>query len=186
MDSIALAYWKRPTLAFTVDYGQKPAPAEIQAAKQVSQSIGIEHHIIKVDCSHLGSGDMIGTQALPLAPATDWWPFRNQLLVTLACMKGISLGMGELLVGTVATDGFHKDGTKEFYGHLSKLMEYQEGNIIVSNPAHEMSTTDLIRKSRLPKSILLWAHSCHTSSDPCMKCNGCKKYLFTLQELGID
>ncbi len=28
MDSIALAYWKRPELAITINYGQKPFLAE--------------------------------------------------------------------------------------------------------------------------------------------------------------
>lgn len=186
MDSIAIAYWKRPTFAFTIDYGQKPAEAEIQAAQQVAKCLNIEHHTISIDCSALGSGDMSRNEALPIAPVSEWWPFRNQLLVTLACMKGIGLGLKELFVGSVVTDVAHSDGTKEFYSHLSRLIEYQEGNIAISSPASELSTVELVKKSGVPISLLLWAHSCHTSKSPCMNCNGCKKYLSTLQELGID
>ncbi len=186
MDSIALAYWKRPKYSFTIDYGQKPAKAEISAAIQISNYLGINHHIISVDCSELGCGDMNGTSPLSISPITEWWPYRNQLLVTLACMKGISFGITELLVGSVLTDTSHKDGSKEFYSKLSNLVQYQEGSINISAPAVEMNTIELINKSNIPISLLLWAHSCHTSNQPCMNCNGCKKYLHTLQSLGID
>lgn len=186
MDSIALAYWKRPSYSFTINYGQKPAQAEIQAASQVSKYLGIEHHIIEVDCSQLGSGDLSDKNPISIAPVTEWWPFRNQLLVTLACMKGVSLGIKEMYVGSVLTDGTHKDGTNDFYKYLSQLINYQEGEVIIRYPAIEMTTLDLISHSGIPSSLLLWAHSCHTSNSPCMSCNGCKKYLYTLQELGID
>lgn len=186
MDSIALAYWKRPGHSITIDYGQKPAKAEIHAATQVSNFLGMEHHIVRVDCAQLGSGDMVGTNPLAVAPITEWWPYRNQLLVTLACMKGIILGITELLVGSISTDTSHKDGSKEFYKYISELIKYQEGKIDITVPAIELTTTELIKKSKLPTSLLLWAHSCHTSNEPCMHCNGCKKYLFTLQSLGID
>lgn len=186
MDSIALAYWKNPGHSITIDYGQKAAKAEIRAAQQISKQLDIKHHIIKVDCSALGSGDMNGSKPLKISPITEWWPYRNQLLVTLACMKAVSLGIKELIVGSVSSDGAHKDGTKNFYEYLSKLMEYQEGKIKINCPAIEMNTVELIKKANLPQSLLYWAHSCHTANQPCMKCNGCKKYLYTLQMLGLD
>lgn len=186
MDSIALAYLKRPKYAFTLDYGQKAALAEINAARQVCKELSIDHHIISVDCGSLGSGDMSSKPSISMSPVSEWWPYRNQLLVTLACMKGVVLGIDELIVGSVRTDGAHKDGTMEFYSYLSTLVQYQEGAIKISCPAIDLTTVELIRKSKLPESLLLWAHSCHTSNEPCMNCNGCKKYLFTLQSLNLD
>lgn len=186
MDSIAVSYWKRPQYSFTIDYGQRASGSEIQAAAQVSSQLGMEHHIITVDCSGLGSGDMSEIKSLSVSPVTEWWQYRNQLLVTLACMKGISFGMTELMVGSVATDDSHKDGTLEFYQRISDLIQYQEGNISITCPAINLSTVELIRESKVANSLLLWAHSCHTSNQPCMNCKGCKKYLYTLQELGLD
>lgn len=186
MDSIAITYWKRPKHAFTINYGQKAALAEIQSAAQVCAELGIIHNIINVDCSSLGSGEMAGVESLNLSPAVEWWPYRNQLLVTLACMKGISLGIEELYVGSVITDNVHIDGSEAFYQNLSKVIEMQEGNIKISYPAISMTTSELIINSKVPRSILLWAHSCHTANNPCSNCNGCKKYLFTLQNLGFD
>lgn len=186
MDSIALAYWKKPKYAFTIDYGQKAAKSEIKAASEVTKLLNIKHHIISIDCSSLGSGDMSCAKQLDIAPISEWWPYRNQLLVTLACMKGVVLKIDELLVGSVLTDGSHADGTVGFYDSISNLIGLQEGSISISVPAIKMSTVELIEKSKIPLSILLWAHSCHTSNQPCMHCNGCKKYLYTLQQLDID
>lgn len=186
MDSIALSYWKRPAISFTIDYGQKAASSEIRSARQVSKELGIMHNTIKVDCSQLGSGDMGNDKPLSIAPVSEWWPFRNQLLITLGCMKGVKLGIKELLLGSVLTDASHKDGTGKFYNLLAEVVEFQEGAISVKCPALGMSTIELIKKANVPPSILLWAHSCHTSNQPCMHCNGCRKYLHTLQQLGID
>src|SRR6266568_6936973 len=93
MDSIAIAHWHRPEIAITVDYGQQPAAGEIRAAQAVADVLSIEHHIVRADLSALGSGDMAGSAALGVAPVTEWWPFRNQMLVTLAAMKGLVLGV---------------------------------------------------------------------------------------------
>jgi 7-cyano-7-deazaguanine synthase len=186
MDSIALAYWKKPSYAFTIDYGQKPAQSEIHAATQISKYLGMKHYIVKVDCSGLGSGDMNGSAPISVAPIKEWWPYRNQLLITLACMKGISLGINKMIIGSVSTDNMHKDGSEKFYSKISDLMKFQEGEIEIECPAINLNSVDLIKQSEIPVSLLFWAHSCHTSNQPCMVCNGCKKYLYVLQELGIQ
>ena len=101
LDSLTLAYWRRPDVAFTVNYGQLAAEAEVQASEQICKELAIEHHVINVDCRALGSGDMAGTAAHGVASATDWWPYRNQLLITLVGMKAIGLKITDLMIGTV-------------------------------------------------------------------------------------
>jgi 7-cyano-7-deazaguanine synthase len=183
MDSISLAYWKRPSIAITIDYGHLPAQTEIRSSKIVADNLGIQHHVIKVDCSELGSGDLINETALNISPSTEWWPYRNQLLITLASMKAINLNVTELMVASVKTDGFHKDGTGRFYEYANTLMEYQEGNIKVTAPCIELTTVELIKLSGVPKDLLLWAHSCHKSNIACGNCRGCYKYANVIKEL---
>ncbi|WP_157463940.1 7-cyano-7-deazaguanine synthase [Deinococcus pimensis] len=48
MDSVAIAFWRRPTHAFTVDYGQLAAQGEIDAAASVCGTLGITHHVLRV------------------------------------------------------------------------------------------------------------------------------------------
>lgn len=185
MDSIAIAFWKRPRLAITIDYGQRPAEGEIRAASAASAAMGIEHHVITADLSALGSGDMAGTPALGVAPLSEWWPYRNQMLITLAAMKGIGLGMSKLLIGTLKTDGRHADGRLEFVDAISKLMGVQEGALVIEAPAIALTATELIKASAVPMEILAWAHSCHVSDYACGMCGGCRKHYTTLEALDV-
>lgn len=183
MDSLCIAWWLRPAVAITIDYGQLPAQAEKDAAAAVCAELGIEHHIVLIDCRSLGSGDMAGGAASDHAPASDWWPYRNQMLITFAVMKAISLGVQKLLIGTVKSDGLHADGTPEFVQAISALVVSQEGGITVEAPAIGMSTEELVVRSGVPEAILAYAHSCHKASVPCANCRGCNKYFSVLREV---
>lgn len=183
MDSISLAYWKKPSIAITIDYGQSPAETEIRSSRIVADTLGIEHHVIKVDCRELGSGDLINKKPLAISPSTEWWPYRNQLLVTLALMRCIKLDVDEIMVASVKSDGFHKDGTNPFYEYVNNLSEYQEGNIKISAPCIQYTTSELIQLSGVPKSLLMWSHSCHKSNIACYNCRGCYKYAEVIQQL---
>jgi len=185
MDSIAIAFWKKPAVAFTVDYGQLPGPAEIRAASAVCADLKIEHRIIRVDLRALGSGDLAGTPALGIAGIPEWWPFRNQMLVTLAAMQGITLGVDCLLIGTLRTDGAHADGTREFVSAMNILLQCQEGAMLLEAPAINWTATELVRVSGVPMEILAWAHSCHMSEYACGFCRGCRKHYETFEGLGV-
>lgn len=186
MDSISLAYWKRPDIAFTVDYGQLSAAGEIQAARVVARNLEIPHEIITVNCRELGSGDLAGKPHLEDAPATEWWPFRNQLVLTLAGIRALSLGVKRLIFGSVKTDSFHKDGSAEFFEKISDLFSLQEGNLLVAAPAINLTTAELVKISGIPFSLLAWAHSCHVSQYACGYCGGCAKYYSVMKELGYE
>ncbi|WP_112313008.1 7-cyano-7-deazaguanine synthase [Pseudogemmobacter bohemicus] len=89
MDSIAVAFWQRPEVAITIDYGQKAAEAELLAAAEVAKELNMRHEIVRIDCRPIGSGDMAGNDALAIAPVPEWWPFRNQILITFAAARGV-------------------------------------------------------------------------------------------------
>ena len=183
MDSIAVAFWQRPEIAITIDYGQRAAEAEIAAASQVAKEIGMQHEVITIDCRAIGSGDMAGNDALGVAPVPEWWPFRNQLLVTFAAARGIVLGVTEVMTGSVSSDGTHADGRPEFYDAMDRVTAVQEGGIRISAPALTMTTAELVLHSGVPREILAWAHSCHTGNLACGQCRGCVKHYQVTKEI---
>jgi 7-cyano-7-deazaguanine synthase len=185
-DSIALAWWKRPSVAFTIDYGQASAEGEIRASQAVAEVLGIELECIRVDCRQLGSGELAGQPALPIAPMPEWWPYRNQLIVTIASMRALKHGIQRLLLGTVITDAAHRDGTPTFVDNLDALLACQEGALRVEAPAIALSTIELIRRSGVPMEVLGYAHSCHRGSFACGACRGCMKYSAVVQALGNE
>lgn len=183
MDSISIAYWLRPEFALTIDYGQRSAVGEMRAATHVTQILGISHEVLRLDCSSLGSGDLAGTPPHPNAPVREWWPYRNQLLVTIGAMMGMKLGIRNLLIGSVKSDSIHADGTSTFYEAVNSLLALQEGEMHVLAPAIDLTTTELIRTSEIPLSLLAWAHSCHTGEFACGHCRGCQKHMNVTEEL---
>ena len=186
IDSSSLVFWKRPSICFTVDYGQLPASAEIKASHAITTRLGIHHEIIRVDCSSLGSGDLTRKPTLSISNTPEWWPYRNQLLITLCAMRAIEIGIKELLLGTVRSDTVHRDGTPEFYSLLDQTLACQEGGLRVSAPALTMSSGELIATAKLPIDLLLMTHSCHTGSLPCGRCRGCQRRFATFQALELE
>lgn len=185
MDSTAIAYWKKPSAAITINYGQVPASAEIRAASDVAEALNIEHFIVKSDLSSLGSGDMAGSTPLDIAPVTEWWPFRNQLLITLAAMKAVQIGVKKIIIGTLKTDKCHADGTNQFITAMNVLLNKQEGELSLEAPAITLSASELIIKSGVPHEVLAWSHSCHISDYACGVCRGCRKHYETMESLKI-
>lgn len=180
MDSTCIAYWYRPKYAITIDYGQLPVAGELRAARAICAALDIEHIIITANIADLGSGDMAGSTPSNDAPASEWWPYRNQFLITVAAMKCHQLSVTELMIGALVTDGFHVDSTAEFYDRLNALLHMQEGILQISAPAIKLSATELIERSATPEEILAWSHSCHINDIACGFCRGCQKHFETM------
>lgn len=186
VDSICLAYHLIPNLAYTVNYGQKSAKREIYISKLICDKLNIRHEIIDIDCSSLGSGSMSNKESLRISPSSEWWPYRNQLLITLALMRAIKDDINEIHLASVKSDFFHKDGTKEFYNLINEVTEYQEGEIRVICNTLDYYSHELANKYNVPIELISMAHSCHQSNIACGVCSGCLKQLRVRQELGIE
>ena len=185
MDSIALAWALRPNLSLTIDYGQLAAAGETRAAAAVCTELGLRHRVLRMDCSPLGSGDMAGTPPSSVAPVPEWWPFRNQLLITMGAALAVKEGLDAIVIGTVANDQSHADGRVEFFRGLKELLKMQEGQILLEAPSIEETTVEFCRREAVPHSVLGWAHSCHISSFACGLCRGCCKHRETMRGLGF-
>lgn len=180
VDSAALAAWKRPSRCVFIDYGQRPADGERRAARQVAAALDRPLDELNIDCSVVGSGLLAGetrdSKAMIDQPSPEWWPFRNQLLVTLAAAHAVLIGAARVIVGTVASDGHrHVDGTADFYRRLDELVAMQEGKVRVSAPAVDLEPVQLLERSGITDSVLGWTHSCHVGDIACGTCPGCLK-----------
>lgn len=185
IDSAALAFWHKPVIAYTVDYGQASAKAEIAAAALLADSVGCEHVVLSVNARQLGCGAMAGAPQADVSAHEEWWPFRNQFLLTLAGMHAVQNGINALMIGTVCTDDRHADGSSEFLAGIDRLMSIQEGGLRISAPARGLSTVELVAQSGLPPSAMLQTHSCHRGNFHCCDCPGCRKRMQTLDHFGL-
>lgn len=190
IDSMSLAHQIRPDHALTVDYGQVAAEAEVAASSAYCDAAGLTHEVIRIDCSRLGLGimrcgrpDEEGELSSPVSPSPEWWPFRNQLLITMAAARAVALGAAELYVGAVRSDRAHRDGLPDFYRLMDELVRFQEGGVRLLAPAVDTDPADLVRASGIPLSLLAWSHSCHRGNLACGLCRGCTKHRRVLEEV---
>jgi 7-cyano-7-deazaguanine synthase len=186
IDSISLAYNLRPDIAYTIDYGHTVAEREIYVSDYICKVLNIKHRVIKVDCKSLGSGTLVNKENIEISPSEEWWPFRNQLLITLSAMQAINDGVSEIYLASVKSDKFHKDGTNKFYDLINETVTYQEGNINILCPTLELYSHQLVQNFNVPIELISIAHSCHISNLACGKCSGCTKQLRVKYEIGLE
>jgi 7-cyano-7-deazaguanine synthase len=186
VDSTALAALERPALCLSIDYGQRSARSELRAASAICGALNLPYQELRLDFGGLGGGLLLGDDVLPNAPSPEWWPFRNQFLVTAAASVALREQLDCVLIGSVAGDGDrHADGRLDFYALLDRLVSLQEGGIRVKVPAIGETSVELARRSGLGEDILGWTVSCHRASYPCGACPGCWKRQAVLAELGL-
>ena len=184
IDSICLAAWQRPSCCLTIDYGQRAARAEFTASTQVCKALGLKHVMLPVPVGCLGGGVMAGTEPIPASSHSEFWPFRNQFLITLGAMFALRFGYAKVVIGTVSTDRRHADGHPAFVRGIAEVVRAQEGAIEVEAPALEYNTVDLIKLSGVTPDVLGWAHSCHTGVVACGHCPGCRKHSEVMTAIG--
>jgi 7-cyano-7-deazaguanine synthase len=181
IDSTALAWGLRPDLLFFVDYGQVAAPGERRATRAIAREIDLRLEEIVVDLSSLGSGTMVGGPPRPDAPP-EHWPFRNQMLLTIAAMRCSALGGDRLILGTVAGDEEHDDGTADFRSAMAVLLTLQSGPHLYA-PGVGVAAERLVERYEVPDRVLHWTFSCHTGEWACGSCRGCHKHRRVMEAL---
>jgi 7-cyano-7-deazaguanine synthase len=182
LDSTAVAAWQRPDHLLTIDYGQRAAGGEIRAASQVSRLLRMQWSPIRLDCSAIGSGLLAGEAPSPHAKSPEWWPYRNQLLITAAAAWGLARGATEILLGTVAADVIHSDGSPDFIAAMDRLLRLQEGGVRLTAPALGYPTSQLLATSGLDRGVIGWTHSCDRGAIACGSCPSCDRRSRALDE----
>lgn len=177
LDSTALAVMNRPGGCLFIGYGQTAADAERRAATQVALELGLRLDTLDIATETLGAGLMasrLDSAADALSVAPEWWPFRNQLLITIGASWAVTRGYSKVLIGTVASDASrHRDGSAEFLAAMDHVVAMQEGGVRVAAPASHLTTAELIEVSGVSDAVLGWTHSCHRANLPCAQCPGC-------------
>lgn len=182
LDSAAVAALERPERALFINYGQVPAEAERQAAKAIAQHLDLQLDELDIDLSILGSGLLAGQPPVGEAPTPEWFPFRNQHLVTIAAAHALKLDLGAVVLGTVKGDGYrHADGMPGFMATLDALVRGQEGGLRVLAPHINSLPHVLLARSGLTDDVINQTHSCHAGNLACGECPGCLRRAEVLQ-----
>lgn len=186
VDSALVACVEKPNFGIFIDYGQAPAQSERISAQHVARTLNFEMLEVVVDARSVGAGLLASTSPSFLSTQPEWWPFRNQFLITLAAMRAVQESVDELLIGTIGSDNIFRDGTKGFVERMGELLSYQEGGLRLRSPASELSQSELFQIAGAPKRMMAITHSCHRSNVACGSCRGCLKRASLFVEIGLE
>jgi 7-cyano-7-deazaguanine synthase len=174
LDSTALAWSLRPALLLTVDYGQRSAEGEIRSARAVASELRLPHEVATLRPPY-GTGELLSDDVVRDDVPAEWWPFRNQLLVTLGAALAATRGLGVVIVGTVSGDGRYADGKPPFLASMNTLMALQEHPVRIEAPALHQTSAELVREAGLPARVASLTHSCSRAPRACGDCGSCVK-----------
>lgn len=182
LDSALVAATYQPSAAVFINYGQRPAAGERRAAREMSKHLDLSLLELEVNVGDIGAGLLrSGDQQLPMASSPEWYPYRNQLLITIAAAAALHAQHDEVWIGLVQEDeSRHADGTPQFVSAIDTVIRQQEGAVGVRAPAHAHSTAELLADAALPRWLLERTISCHVARVACGECPGCRKRLDVL------
>ena len=135
MDSVTLLheYKERIALAVTFDYGANHASREIPMARLHCERLGIRHIVIPLDFMHqyFKSSLLQGGEAIPEGHYADEnmkstvVPFRNGIMLSIACGLAESNGLAEVMIANHAGDhAIYPDCRATFISSMSEAMAY--------------------------------------------------------------
>lgn len=198
MDSITLLHDKKENiaLAITFDYGSNHAQKEIAFAKLHCERLGIKHIIIPLQFikDYFKSSLLQGADAIPEGHYQDEnmkstvVPFRNGIMLSIACGIAESNGLKKVLIANHAGDhAIYPDCREEFVNAMSHAMSagtYE--NVCIDAPYTNITKGDIAKRGKELGIDYAETWSCYKGgAKHCGKCGTCVERKEALREAGI-
>src|SRR6476646_4485154 len=191
--------------ALSVDYGQRHR-FELDAAKRVAESLGVERHVVaSVGLDQFGGSALTADIAVPMdrddsqishgIPVT-YVPARNTVFLSLALGYAEIVGAADLFIGVNAIDySGYPDCRPEFIAEFEKLANLAtkagvEGTLEfhIHTPLIRMTKADIIRRGVELGVDYGLTHSCYAPDEngvSCGRCDACQLRLRGFAEAGV-
>ncbi|GAB6181010.1 7-cyano-7-deazaguanine synthase QueC [Desulfotomaculum defluvii] len=192
-------------LALTIDYGQRAAQREIEAAINLAKFYNIPHRVIQLpwladitktalvnEDKKLPEPETQNLDRLDLATQTAaavWVPNRNGLFVNIAACFAETLNCDLVIAGFNREEAAtFSDNTPEFSLAATKAMYYSTANKVkVLSYTGRLDKKEIValgERLQLPWK-LIW--SCYQgTTQMCGKCESCLRMIRAFQHLNID
>jgi 7-cyano-7-deazaguanine synthase len=188
--------------ALTVRYGQVHA-CEIDAARRVAQSLGVEQHVeLDVNLAVFGGSSLVGEGEIPTGRALDgldipstYVPARNTIFLSLALAWAEVVGAEAIVIGVNALDySGYPDCRPEYLEAFERMaalatkagVEGQRFRILA--PLMRLSKADIIRLGTELGLDYALTHSCYApnaSGRACGRCDSCRLRAKGFAEAGL-
>ena len=199
MDSTTMLYEYREqiALAITFDYGSTQNGRERLCAITHCQRLGIRHIVVRLDFIHqyFKSALLESAEAIPDGNYDDEnmkstvVPFRNGIMLSIACGIAESNGLRRVLIANHAGDhSIYPDCTAPFIAAMSTAMQagtYE--HVEVFAPYTNISKADIARRGAALGLDYSETYSCYKGGEyHCGICGTCTERRQALREAGVD
>lgn len=152
-----------------VNYGQKAAKKELEAAIKACELLSLQLNII--DISGLSSiSSSLTDKDAPLE--NSFFPNRNMILLSVAAAFSANQSCNVISIGTVGGTGF-ADQTRKFVVDAELALSHGR-RITVLAPLTELNKLEVVRLAKENCIPLDFTYSCYMGDDlPCGKCLAC-------------
>jgi len=198
MDSVTLLYAKKEdiALAVTFDYGSNHAAKEIDCARWHCEKLGIKHIIIPLSFMHqyFKSSLLAGGDAIPEGHYADEnmkstvVPFRNGIMLAIACGLAESRGMKKVYIANHAGDhDIYPDCRAAFIESMSEAMSYGTyEHIKVAAPFTSLTKGDIAHIGSEIGVDYTHTYSCYKGgAKHCGKCGTCVERKEAFEQAGV-
>ena len=208
LDSTTALYLSHSThnilQTITFDYGQKSAIREIAAAKEISKSLQIYHHVFPLPwLESLTKTALVNPkQTIPNPSSMDldqldistenakkvWVPNRNGLFLNIAASIAEALDIETLITGFNAEEAAtFPDNSEEFLNATNQFFSYSTlKKIVVESPTIRMTKNEIVTCAaslKVPFSKLWFCYEGHEA--PCRQCESCQRNFRAFRQVGI-
>ncbi len=199
MDSTTMLYEFKDEIAFaiTFDYGSLQNAREQHCAKLHCKKLGISHLVIPLDFMHryFKSALLMSADDVPEGSYDEEnmkstvVPFRNGIMLSIACGMAESMGMKRVMIANHAGDhAVYPDCTPDFVKAMSEAMSagtYE--NITVLAPYTNLSKKEIVEHGKALGLDYSETYSCYKGGERhCGKCATCRERRQALQVAGIE
>lgn len=199
MDSVTLLYDQKDyiALAVTFDYGSNHNKREAEYAAYHCEQLGIDHIVIPLAFIHdyFTSSLLQGAEAIPEGHYQDKnmkstvVPFRNGIMLSIACGLAESRGLTKVLIANHAGDhAIYPDCRATFIDAMNQAMAYGTyEHINIYAPYTSFSKTDIAKVGKVLGIDYSKTYSCYKGGEKhCGKCGTCVERKEALRDAGID
>lgn len=198
LDSTTLLYEQRERVALAVsfDYGSNHNPRELACAADHCRRLGVEHLVIPLEFikSYFSSSLLEGAETVPTGEYDDVnmrstvVPFRNGIMLAIACGIAESRGLDRLLIANHGGDhAIYPDCRPGFISAIDAATQAGTYNHVrVDAPYTNLTKSDIVRRGAELGVDYSATYSCYRGGDRhCGHCATCTERKEAFRQAGI-
>jgi len=198
-DSTTCLAWARDrfdeVFALTFDYGQRHR-VEIDQARKMCDEFGVKHEVLEIDIFSKLSKNAL-THDVEIDPGSEeelpstFVPGRNQIFLSIACIKAYQLGITNVVTGVCQTDySGYPDCRRDFIDAIEKASGLaMDTSFQIHTPLMFLTKAEtvLMMDELGSLELLRDSHTCYRGMRPaCGDCPACELRLKGFAEAGLQ